>query len=612
MPCPKNMMPGLLARARRWIALVACAGFAAAAPAQQPAPAQKPAFNLEVRTADDAVRELLERHLELRRYREVYDLDDAELARLLRLADRDARALLGTLGHFAPRLDIRRERAAEGEVPVVVVEVDPGPPATVADVDIAFAGDIANSRDQDAIAQRDRIREQWRLPVGRRFTQDGWDDAKSQALRELVARRYPAGKIGFSLADVDAATQRARLGLRLDSGPLFRLGEMQVSGMERYDPVLVPRIARLAPGTVFDQDRIQRAQLRLVGSGYFDSAFIYVDPASDPDAAPVQVSVRESPLHKVVLGVGFSTDAGPRVSAEYTHNRLPGLGWRAVNKVQLDRKQPFIGTELSAVPDADGWRWGVVGRIERQDDGQLVTNSQTLRVGRSRSEEHIDRNVYLQFDRSTVHAEVDAPPPADTGDGTAISGNYVWSGRYFDRTPYPTRGFAVGAEFGAGLTLVGSKSPFQRTVLRWLQIQPLASGRIQWRAEGGAVLAKRSARVPSTQLFRTGGDTTVRGYGYRDIGVRQPSGVVGPGRYLAVGSVEWQQPIRRGGVETNFEGVLFIDAGAVADRPSQFDPSVGIGTGVRVRSPLGPVQVDLAYGLEPRRLRLHINLGTTF
>jgi translocation and assembly module TamA len=605
-----KMKPGLRARTRRWWTALLCAWLFTAAALAQEGPA-RPAFTLDVR-APSPVRELLQRHLELQRYRQVPDLDDAELARLLRLAERDARELLGTLGYFSPRLEIRREPAAPGAVPVVVVQVDPGVPTTVAEVDIGFEGDIRGSEEPEAILQRARIREQWRLPAGRRFTQEGWDEAKSQALRELVARRYPAGRVGFSLADIDAATNRARLGLRLDSGPLFRLGEMQVSGMERYDPVLVPRLARLPPGTIYDQDRIQRAQLRLVGSGYFDSTFIYVDPTSDPAAAPVQVTVRESPLHRVVLGVGLSTDAGPRASVEYTHNRLPGLGWRSVNKLQLDRKSPFISTELFAIPGADGWRWGVAARAERLDDDELVTHSQRVRIGRSRTEERIDRNVYVQFERSNVRAEVGAPPPADTGDGSAISANYVWNGRYFDRTPYPSRGFAVGAELGAGVTLTGSRSPFQRTVLRWLEIQPLAAGRIQWRAEGGAVLADRRARVPSSQLFRTGGDTSVRGYGYRDIGVLQPSGVVGPGRYLAVGSVEWQQPIKRGGVETDFEGVVFVDAGAVADRLADLQPSFGVGAGVRFRSPLGPLQVDLAYGVDARRLRLHVNLGTTF
>jgi translocation and assembly module TamA len=596
---------------RSFRSLAAAAGLAGCwAVAAQEAPAA-PAFTLEVR-APDAVRDLLRRHLELQRYRDVPDLEDAELQRLLRLAERDARELLATLGHFAPTLEIRREAGPPGATPAVVVQVEPGPVTRVAGVEVGFQGDIATSEEPAAIIQRSRIRERWTLPAGQPFTQDRWDDAKAAALGELVARRYPAGRISYSLADVDAATAQARLGLRLDSGPLFRLGAMQVTGMQRYDPVLVPRLARLPPGTVYDQDQIQRAQLRLVGSGYFDSAFIYVDPASDAAAAPVQVNVREAPLHRVVLGVGLSTDAGPRTSVEYTHNRVPGLGWRAVNKLQLDRKAPFIGTELTAVPGADGWRWGVAARAERLDDGELVTNSQMLRLGRSRSEERIDRNAYLQYDRSNVRAEAGAPPPQDTGDGTAISANYVWNGRYFDRTPFPTTGIALGAEVGAGLTLTGSRSPFQRTVLRWLELQPLAQGRIQWRAEGGAVLAKRTARVPATQLFRTGGDTSVRGYGFRDIGVEQAGGVVGPGRYLAVGSVEWQRPIRRGGVETGFEGALFVDAGAVADQPRELSPSFGVGAGVRFLSPLGPLQADLAYGVQARRVRLHINLGTTF
>ena len=592
-------------RWRAWLCAAVCS--AAATAAAQDAP---PAFTLDLR-APDTVRPLLQRHLELQRYRAVSDLDDAELSRLMVLAERDARELLGTLGYFSPRIAIRRE-APTGDTPRVVVEVDPGAATTVQAVQLDFEGDIGGSTEPAAILQRAGIRERWALPAGRRFTQDDWDDAKSQALRDLVARRYPAGRLSYSLADVDAATNRARLGVRLDSGPLYRLGPMQVTGAGRYDPMLVPRLARLPVGSIYDQEEIQRAQLRLAGSGYYDSAFIYVDPAGDPAAVPVQVNVREAPLHKVVLGVGLSTDAGPRASVEYTHNRVPGLGWRAVNKLQLDRKAPFLSTELTAVPGEDGWRWGVTGRLERLDDGELVTRSQSFRVGRSRSEERIDRNVYLQLDRSSVKAPPGAAAPQDTGDGSAISGNYVWTGRYFDRTPYPNRGFMVGAELGGGLTLVGSRSPFQRTVLRWLTVLPLETGRVQLRAEGGAVLARDEARVPATQLFRTGGDTSVRGYGFRDIGVQRPNGMVAPGRYLAVGSVEYQRPIRRQGIESDLEGVAFVDGGAVSDRIGQLRPSLGVGIGARYRSPLGPLQADLAYGLKAKRLRLHLTVGTTF
>jgi translocation and assembly module TamA len=585
---------------------------AAAAPRSPGAAASGPSFSIEIR-APKAVRDILERHLELRRYREVSDLDDAELARLIAQAERNVRELVGTQGYFDPRISIRREQAAPNARPVIIVEVDPGVLTQVSDVDLQFEGDIAQSAEPGVLTQRKEILEGWRLPRGHRFTQDDWEGAKMHALRQLIARRYPAGRVSYSLAEVDAPAHEAHLGLRLDSGPPFHLGPMDVTGMQRYDPLLVPRLARLTPGSLYDQEAIVQAQLRLTGSGYFDSAFIFVDPQGDPAAVPVQVNVREAPLHKVVLGVGLSTDSGPQGSLEYHDNQVPGIGWRAVTKLQLERKSPFAQTEWTAIPGEDGWRWGVLARVERVDDGTLLTHGQRLRVGRTWVGDHIERNVYAQYDRANVRVIGNAPAAlADIGDGTAVSGNYVWTGRYFDRNPYPSRGYGIAMELGAGLTLSGTKSPFQRTVVRWLGIQPLEQGRLQLRAEGGAVLARSIAQVPSAQMFRTGGDTTVRGYGFRDIGIDRGNGVVAPGRYMAVGSIEWQRPIKRAGLETNWESALFVDAGAVADRAADLRPAVGVGAGVRWKSPLGPLQADVAYGFRSRQVRLHFNIGATF
>ena len=569
------------------------------------------AFDIAVR-APPAVRELLEKHLELQRYRAVTDLDDAELARLIVLAERNVRNLVGTLGYFSPDIRITREGSAN-ERPTIVVAVDPGEVTRIGPVAITFAGDIADSPDTDAIAQRSEIRRDWRLSTGQGFTQDAWDGAKTQALRELVARRYPAGRLAGSLADVDAPSQTASLSVNLDSGPLYRLGPMQVSGVERYDPVLVPRLARLKEGDVYNQNQLVQAQLRLASSGYFDSAYLFIDPASDPLAAPVQVQVREAKLQKVILGVGVTTDSGPRASVEHTHHRVPGIGWRAVTKLQLEKKSPFAQTEWTAIPDEASWRWGALGRVERIDDGELVTRAQRLRFGRSQAGERIDRNIYLQYDRANVQGSgMSGNAAAATGDGSALTANYVWTGRYFDSLPFPATGYALGAELGVGTTLGQDRQPFTRALGRWLGIQPLESGRIAMRAEAGAVLAKDTARIPATQLFRTGGDTTVRGYGLRDIGIALARGVVGPGRYMAVGSLEWQRPITLKGRPSEFENTVFIDAGAVADKPSDLRPSVGVGTGVRWKSPIGPLQIDLAYGVKVKRLRLHVSVGFVF
>ncbi|MET0311613.1 MAG: BamA/TamA family outer membrane protein [Burkholderiaceae bacterium] len=567
------------------------------------------AFDIVVRAPDD-VRGLLEKHLELQRYRAVTDLDDAELARLIVLAERNVRNLVGTLGYFSPRIDITREGSTR---PRIVVAVDPGRPTQIGEVAVGFSGDIAASQDPGAVAQREEIQRLWQLPANRRFNQDAWDGAKTQALRQLVARRYPAGRIASSLADVDAENYRANLDLKLDSGPLYRLGPMQVSGVERYDPQIVPRLARLAPGSIYDQNRLVEAQQRLAASGYFDSAYIFVDPESDPLAAPVQVQVREAKLQKLIFGIGVTTDSGPRASVEHTHHRVPGLGWRAVTKLQLERKSPFAQSEWLAPPDDDGWRWGVLGRAEKFDDEELRTYARKLRFGRSQAGDRIDRNIYVQLDRANVsNTSGMRVADADTGDGSALSVNYIWTGRYFDSVPFPSRGNGLGFELGGGVTLSGERKPFVRAVGRWLGIRPLERGRLALRAEGGAVVANSVARIPGPQLFRTGGDSSVRGYGVRDIGVKLASGVTGPGHYMAVGSVEWQRPIVRDGLTSDWEHTIFIDAGAVAEKPKDLRPSVGIGTGVRYKSPIGPLQADIAYGLKVKRLRLHVSVGFVF
>ena len=572
------------------------------------------AFDIVVRTPPqfDDLRELVERHIELQRYRAVTDLDDSELARLIVLAEGNVRNLVGTLGYFSPDIRITREGSAN-QRPVIAIAIEPGEPSVTESVKLDFLGDIAQSSDADAVSQREGIRRDWRLPAGRTFTQDAWDSAKTQALRDLVVRRYPAGKLDTSLADIDAPNRTAGLSLTLDSGPLYRLGQMQVSGMERYDPVLVPRLARLPEGSVYDQRRLVEAQQRLASSGYFDSAYVFVDPDGDPAAAPVQVQVREAKLQKIVLGVGITTDSGPRASVEHTHHRVPGIGWRAATKLQLEKKAPFAQTEWTSIPDEASWRWVALARAERLEDDALITRGQRLRFGRTQAGDRIDRSIYLQYDRAQVQgAGLGVNSAAQAGDGSALSANYVWTGRYFDSLPFPSQGYGLGFELGGGTTLGENRQRYTRTVGRWLGIKSLERGRIAMRAEGGAVLAKDSAAIPGTQLFRSGGDSTVRGYGYRDIGIPLSNGVTGPGRYLAVGSVEWQRPILRGGLPSEWEHTLFVDAGAVADKPQDLRPSVGVGTGVRWRSPIGPLQADVAYGVKTQQLRLHLSVGFVF
>ena len=590
----------------------AAQGASVAVPAVPPAAA----FELEI-DAPEQVRLLLTRHLELLRYRELSDLSDSELDRLLSAARTNARDLVATLGYFSPVIEIERRAAGGSSVRQLRLSVAPGEPTLVSQSRLAFRGAIA--ADESAHRQRQQIEDDWSLRTGMRFTQDKWDGAKQQALRQLTARRYPLGRIEDSLADIDPAQHSASLSVTLDSGPPFRLGPLQISGLQHYDQDLVARLTRLDVGSEYEEAQLVQAQLRLVDSGYFDSAVVALDTSGDPAAAPLQVQLREAPLQKVVFGIGASTDAGARVSVEHTHHKVPGIGWRAVSKLLLDRDTQSIGSELTAPPDPDNWRWVGAALLQRQRSGSFDVSSQRLRGGRSLHDERIDRNYYLQYDRAqTAATAVSAPVVADS-----LSANYAFTVRNFDGVPSPFDGWGLGVELGGGMTLGGQRDPYGRVLLRGLFYRPLGrsadsaapdprAGRIALRAQAGAVIAQAGIDLPSTQLFLAGGDNSVRGYSHRDIGVTLANGQTTAGRYLGTGSIEWQRPITLDGRLTDWETAVFIDAGAVADRPRDLRLKVGIGAGVRLKSPVGPLQVDLAYGLDVRRFRLHLNVGFTF
>ncbi len=592
------------------------------------------AFTLQVQAPPD-ITEYLLKNLELQRFRRFPGLQAQELSRLLGAADENARQLLATLGYFSPTLalDMTETPEATAEAPhAIVLKVEPGAQTQIASVDIQVTSPDADTK--EGTGQRARIEQQWPLHVGQAFTQSGWDDAKGQGLRTLRQRRYPTARITSSKADIDADSQHAALKVDYDTGAAYRFGALQVhvsegnkgskgsKGKPRYDSDGARRLARLPTGAVYSEAQMLDAQQRLASSGYYDAVFLMLDTeGTDPEAAPVTAQVREAKLQKWVFGAGVSTDSGARLSIDHIHNRLPLLGWRAVSKLQLDRKAKLLSSDWTALPNERGWRWFAGGLAQRETTGSYEVNSARLRSGRAKSDTRIDRSAYLQYDYARNQG-VNAPPSS-----SALSANYSWTGRYFNSVANPTRGFGLAWELGAGTTLTPQRDPFVRMTARWLHFVPLGkvaleggngthsvsrNSRLALRAEGGAVLARAGAEIPVTQLFLTGGDTTVRGYGYRQIGARLDNQLLYGGRYLAVGSVEWQRPIALRGNVTDWESTVFADAGAVADRVGDISPQLGIGAGVRWRSPVGPLQADVAYGVKAKALRLHLRLGFAF
>ena len=130
-------------------------------------------------------------------------------------------------------------------------------------------------------------------------------------------------------------------------------------------------------------------------------------------------------------------------------------------------------------------------------------------------------------------------------------------------------------------------------------------GRVILRGEAGVTIASEVTVLPASIRFFAGGDQSVRGYDYKELGPVDENGEVIGGRYLLVGSIEYDHRIT-----DDWSVAAFLDAGNAFD---DFDEPLeqGAGFGVRWRSPVGPVRLDIANAISKpgNHWRVHFTIG---
>lgn len=581
--------------------------------------------------APGKLKELLEEHLDLARFRQAPEdqrLSLQELGRLSAAAPQQARALLETEGYFNARVTVERsdlqaiESGPNGsERLTVTVKVDPGPQTRVSRVALSFAGElldpIAESVRQAEPSpefrarvsrQRDRLSREWALAPGEAFTQSAWSNAKSALLGRVRTQGYPLARWAETSAQVDADANTAELILTLDSGPLFRLGAIQITGLKHHPATVVERLAGFQAGEAYSERAMLDFQERLLKTTLFDTANVDIRPdAENPDnaaASPVYVQVKESPRQQITLSVGFDTATGPRIGADYINRQPFGLSMRSRTKLKLGTRESSADVELSSHPLSDMHRNLGAFFLERLRQDDTVTLNVRARLGRIRETEREDRTYYLE----TLRA-FEEKPGSDTHAG-AVSGNAQWTWRRVDSSLRPTRGYTASVLVGAGYadSSTADNGYFGRSQIKLYGYYPLPGG---WygsaRTEYGQIFASRSVGLPEKLRFRTGGDESVRGYGFEDLGPSDALGNPTGGRVLWNGSVELAHAIMPS--LPDLLGAVFADAGQAAPSWKDFKPTTSFGVGLRYRSPLGTLRLDYARATALQRWRLHFSVG---
>ena len=599
------------------------------------APIDDVRYDVEI-DAPDNLKKLLQDNLSLIRWRGNSEsvigsrarIDAGELRRLFDQGKEEIERLVATEGYYTPTVDADLEESSPGRW-LARYRVAPDTVTTVASVELRFTGPIVQAPASE-LPNVDALRADWPLTTGDVFRQAQWESGKRRLLQELLIRTYPFAAITTSRAEVDVRTAQAALSVTIASGPAVRFGPLEVTGLKRYPPSTVRNLDPIKLGELYSQEQVFEFQRRLLDSGYFSRADVSIDARADPaDAAnpdptspagdpvksgdvaearevtvPLRVAVEENTGKQLSVGLGLSTNSGPRTSLAYNVLNLFGTAVQLRSNLALDRLKQSLGADLVFPTTTAGNRYSIGSFVKREDVQGEVTRGAGLSARRAWGPQATER--YSSLDYLYEQKNVANVPQTST---QTLAANYGVTFRRTDNLLSPTRGYLATAQTGAGVR-VKTGEPFARIYAKALRYQPLsAANTLIVRGEFGAVVGKDTDTLPSALLFRAGGQASVRGYGYQSLGVERADAIVG-GRYLATGTVEmvhWLQPRF-----PDWGVAAFVDAGNAGNTFSALKPVVGYGTGVRWRSPVGVLDFDVARGVENGTTRLHFSLGVTF
>jgi len=445
---------------------VAAADPAPQPPAASPVAAATPANGASkelayrvVIVAPSPIKAAIEKSVSLERWQTYSDMTVELLDRLAREAKEEARNAAAAEGYFSAQVDYAVDR--DVKPPVVTLTVTPGESSRIAKVDIDVTGPATTDvpLGTQAIAA---LRDGWTLPKGEVFQQSAWSAAKNRALATLRTGPYAAAKIDRSEAYIDPDARTADLSIALASGPPFRFGAFDVTGLTKYPPSVVTNYSSIHPGDPYSEAALEQFIRRLNSTGYFASVQAAIDPATThPEDATVQVAVVEAPTRTFEGGIGYSTDVRYTAKLSYHDVNIDGKGLQLLADGQLDGNIQSASLRLVQPANASGWigTW-VVGAGGTDIEG-LVTRTELAGTRWYTLDER--RQTALS---ATYYIDDQSPDNAPSSVSHAL---YLETEQYIrevDQLLSPTRGWMVSGQAGGGIPGASTRGFGRRRTLR--------------------------------------------------------------------------------------------------------------------------------------------------
>lgn len=599
------------------------------------------------------LRENVQAHLGLYQARNLDNLSVWRIRALAEAAEEETALALQPFGYYRPDIRVRLEDPQDASDPWTArVRIERGEPVRISGINLEISGDGA------AEPEFRQWRQEWPLSRGAILRHLPYE-TKMQELDAISQRLgYFNSRYLRRAIEVNPERSRAEVNIHFDTGPRSVIGEIDLPDT-RFDPWLIRRLTIIEPGEPYTTSRMNEQRDVLVQSGYFERTVI--EEVRRDEDAEVDLNYRLEPRLPATYRatVGFGTDTGPRMQLGYLRHYLSdrgdrlnlGFGFQERDRewvFRADYQHPYGDTPdrfltggLLLRAFRDDFHFHDEDKIEPVFDRFDGDRRQgELTIGRKRERtlfperyRPLQERIFVSYLRESFDAFGEAGFSEEQtrlltenpGLASFLKTRHevLALGVEWSLLNMEGRDFAVSGEhyevrlLGAAESL-GSDVNFA---------QAYASARWHWlfadrhklilRGEWGHTQADTTeldvhlddrrlhmsiTELPELYRFKTGGDRTVRGYGFEQLSTNRNGA-----NHLLVGSAEYEFRVGE-----SWSLAAFTDIGNAYNDPLEPKLKRGVGVGFRWYTLIGPVQLDFAHALDDpdSPWRLHFTIGT--
>ncbi len=529
-------------------------------------------------------------------------------------------------GYLDIKVDYRIDRDGQGNL-YIRITVDEGKQYTVGSITIK--GNEKFSEKEIAASLKACL-------VAGVFTYDALKEDVANIQGFYFGKGYVFVQVKESTS-LDATTGKVDITYSIIENEIAYVDRIEIRGNLKTQDKVIRRELRIKPGERFDGDKLKRSKERLYNLGFFEEVNYDTEPGTEPNQRNLVVDVKEAKTGSFSFGGGYSSIDQFVGFIEIEQKNFDWRNWQTFTGAGQDLK---LRGEMGSVRQnfelsfTEPWMFDhpvsfgfdVYRRVhdKNSDVGYGYVEKRTggdLRLGKEFNEFIKGGATYRleEVDISDVDSTATADLKSEEGKNLISSAEFSLTRDTTDNVFNPTRGLVLSGSTEVAGGPFGGDKDFNKFFALASQYIPLfAKGVLQLQLRAGVAQPfGDQEKVPIYERFYAGGANTIRGYEERSVGPIDPvtSDPLG-GEALLVANIEYTIPLLE-----FIKGALFMDSGNVWEKASDFGSGnfkTGIGFGVRIKTPIGPLKLDYGIplnkqpGKADREGRFHFSMSHGF